>query len=83
MEKYKTKGTCSSEIAFEVDANGILTDVKFTGGCRGNLQGICKLAKGRHVDELIDSLSGIECRGKTSCPDQLACALKQFKQKNN
>lgn len=82
MQKYRTKGTCSTEIAFEVNEEGILTEVKFTGGCRGNLQGICKLAKGRHIDELIESLTGIECRGTTSCPDQLACALKQYKANN-
>ena len=82
MQKYRTRGTCSTEIAFEVNEEGILTEVKFTGGCRGNLQGICKLAKGRHIDELIESLTGIECRGATSCPDQLACALKQYKANN-
>ena len=80
MQKYKTKGTCSTEIAFDVSDQGILTEVKFTGGCRGNLQGICKLAKGRNIDELIEALSGIECRGTTSCPDQLACALKKYKE---
>jgi len=82
MQKYRTKGTCSTDIAFEVNEEGILTEVKFTGGCRGNLQGICKLAKGRHIDELIESLAGIECRGTTSCPDQLARALKQYKANN-
>ena len=80
MAKYKTKGTCSSEINYEVDENGILTSVKFTGGCRGNLQGLCKLATGRHIDELITALRGIECRGTTSCPDQLANALSEYKQ---
>lgn len=75
---YKTKGTCSSAIEFEVD-NGILTDVKFIGGCMGNTQGLAALAKGRPVDEVIDKLSGVQCdfRG-TSCPDQLANALKTY-----
>ncbi len=77
---YKTKGTCSSSIEFEVE-NGILKDVKFNGGCMGNTQGVAALAKGRKVEEVIDILSGIQCgfRG-TSCPDQLAIALKQYQE---
>ena len=68
---YKTKGTCSSEIEFEVE-NGILTDIHFVGGCQGNTTGVAALAKGLPIDEVIDKLSGIQCgfRG-TSCPDQL------------
>ena len=69
---YKTKGTCSSEIEFEVE-NGILTDIHFVGGCQGNTTG----------DEVIDKLSGIQCgfRG-TSCPDQLSKALIAYKENN-
>ena len=65
---YKTKGTCSSEIEFEVE-NGILTDIHFVGGCQGNTTGVAALAKGLPIDEVIDKLSGIQCgfRG-TSCP---------------
>lgn len=77
---YKTKGTCSSAIEFEI-AEGIITDLKFHGGCQGNTTGVAALAKGRPVDEVIDKLSGIQCgfRG-TSCPDQLSLALKTYKQ---
>ena len=62
---YKTKGTCSSEIEFEVE-NGILTDIHFVGGCQGNTTGVAALAKGLPIDEVIDKLSGIQCgfRGK-------------------
>lgn len=73
---YRTKGVCSSAIEFEVE-DGILTECKFVGGCMGNTQGVAALAKGRPVDEVIKTLEGIKCgfRG-TSCPDQLAKALK-------
>lgn len=78
---YKTKGTCSSMIDFEIE-NGILKDVHFTGGCNGNLQGISALVKGMPVDEVIKKLKGIDCSGKgTSCPDQLANALIQATKK--
>lgn len=73
---YKTKGTCSREIDFEVE-NGIITKIGFLGGCNGNLQGISKLVVGMPVTEVIEKLEGIDCGGKgTSCPDQLskACA---------
>lgn len=82
MERYKTRGTCSVEINFEVE-NDIVKNVKFIGGCRGNTQGVARLAEGRNIDELIDSLSGIDCRGGTSCPDQLAQALIKYKNNHN
>lgn len=77
---YKTKGTCSSAIEFEIE-DGILQNVKFQGGCQGNTTGVAALVKGMHVDEVIDKLSGIQCgfRG-TSCPDQLSRALKEYKE---
>lgn len=77
---YKTKGTCSRSIEFEVE-NGILTDIKFIGGCQGNTQGVAALSKGLPVEEVINKLSGIQCgfRG-TSCPDQLAIALKRYQE---
>lgn len=76
---YRTKGTCSRTIKFDVE-NGIVSSVKFEGGCSGNLQGIGKLVEGMSVDEVINRLSGIRCGFKTtSCPDQLACALKEIK----
>ena len=74
---YKTSGTCSREINFEV-VDGKITGVKFVGGCNGNLQGISKLVEGMDVNEAIARLEGISCNGRpTSCPDQLARALKQ------
>ena len=79
MYTYKTQGTCSSEIQFDVE-NGIIKSVKFVRGCLGNTQGVAKLAVGRKVDEVIDLLGGIQCRNGTSCPDQLSRALKQYKE---
>ncbi len=74
---YKTTGTCSREIHFEVE-EGKIKGVKFIGGCNGNLQGISKLVEGMDVNEAIRRLEGISCNGRpTSCPDQLARALKQ------
>lgn len=80
MPIYRTKGTCSREIIFSVD-NNILTDLKFIGGCSGNLQGIQRLCIGKPIDEIIATLSGIKCRNDTSCPDQLAKALTEYKTK--
>ena len=79
---YKTFGTCSREINFEVVDNK-LTNVSFLGGCNGNLQGISKLVEGMDIDEVIARVEGIKCGARqTSCPDQLAKALKQFKTEN-
>ena len=76
MIRYKTKGTCSSEI--EIELNGdIIESVKFYGGCNGNLQGISRLVKGMTAQQAIERLEGIRCGFKaTSCPDQLAKALR-------
>lgn len=82
METYNTKGTCSRQILFDVTDDGKVTDVKFIGGCSGNLQGIAKLVKNRPIDEVIETLKGIKCRSNTSCPDQLACALTEYKAKH-
>ena len=77
--RYQTKGTCSSAIDIEV-TNGIIDSVAFTGGCNGNLKGISALVKGMKVEEAISRLEGIRCGFKaTSCPDQLAQALKTLK----
>ena len=74
---YKTRGTCSTH--FDVK-DGKLTDVSYTGGCNGNLKGISKLVEGMDIDEVIRRLDGVRCGMKpTSCPDQLAQALKQYK----
>ncbi|MDY2629122.1 MAG: TIGR03905 family TSCPD domain-containing protein [Lachnospiraceae bacterium] len=83
MVQYKTSGTCSSAITFDVKDNKLVS-VKFTGGCNGNLQGISKLVEGMEIDEVISRLEGIHCGHKpTSCPDQLANALKAYKAKFN
>ncbi len=81
METFKTSGVCSRQIDFEVE-NNILTHVKFYGGCMGNTTGVSKLAINRPIDEVISLLEGIQCRNGTSCPDQLANALKQYKEKH-
>ena len=74
---YFTQGTCSQMIEFEI-IDGIIHNVVFTGGCHGNLQGISRLVEGMQVEEAILKLEGIRCGYKsTSCPDQLACALKE------
>ncbi|MDO4477437.1 MAG: TIGR03905 family TSCPD domain-containing protein [Lachnospiraceae bacterium] len=74
---YKTKGTCSSRIDFDI-TDGILHNVVFTGGCNGNLKGIGSLVEGMKVEDVIARLDGITCGFKnTSCPDQLAKALKE------
>lgn len=76
---YIPKGVCSRQIQFELDGD-VVRSVKFTGGCNGNLQGIGKLVEGMNVDDVIQKLDGINCNGRgTSCPDQLAQALKAYK----
>ena len=76
---YKTSGTCSREILFEVD-NGKVKNVQFIGGCNGNLKGIGALVEGMDIDDVIARVEGIHCGMKsTSCPDQLAQALKAAK----
>ena len=76
---YTTKGTCSRAIEITVDDNSVITSVKFVGGCSGNTQGVAALVKGMTVTEAISRLEGIKCGPRaTSCPDQLACALKEM-----
>lgn len=73
---YKTSGTCSREIIFEI-VDGKVTNLRFVGGCNGNLQGIGALCEGMKVADVIARVEGISCGGRpTSCPDQLAKALK-------
>lgn len=75
---YKTKGTCSQVIDFDVE-DGVLRDVKFVGGCNGNLKGIGKLVEGMRVEEVAEKLKGIQCGFRsTSCPDQLAKACEEY-----
>ena len=77
METYKTTGTCAKEIKFEVEA-GVIKEVKFLGGCTGNLAGIASLVEGQEIEEVVNRLEGITCRNGTSCPDQLSKALKNL-----
>lgn len=73
--EFRPRGVCSQKITLDIE-DGIVSNVKFTGGCHGNLQGIAKLVEGMSADEVIKRLSGIRCGFKpTSCPDQLAKAL--------
>lgn len=75
---YKTKGVCSSTINFEVE-DDVITSLQFVGGCNGNLKGISSLCVGMKVQDVIKRLEGIKCGFKsTSCPDQLAKALKEI-----
>ncbi len=75
--EYKTKGTCSQKIFFEIE-DGKVKNVQFLGGCNGNLQGLSKLVEGMAVSDVIERIEGIRCGMKpTSCPDQLAKALKE------
>lgn len=77
--EYKTKGTCSQRILFEIEDNK-LHNVQYIGGCNGNLKGIGSLVEGMDIDEVIARLEGTTCGFKpTSCPDQLAKALKEVK----
>lgn len=79
---YKTKGVCSSAISFDVVDNKV-TNVKFQGGCAGNTQGVAALIEGMDIDDAIKRMEGIKCGFKpTSCPDQLANALKEYKAAN-
>lgn len=73
---YKNQGTCSSAVEFDYE-DGRVFNVKFIGGCRGNTQGVARLAEGMEATDIISRCEGIPCRGNTSCPDQLAQALKQ------
>ena len=74
---YKTKGTCSSNIEFDIE-EGVLKNVKFHGGCNGNLQGISSLVEGMKAEEVLEKCKGIRCGFKnTSCPDQLATAIEK------
>ena len=77
--EYTTKGTCSRSILFEIE-DGKLKNVQYIGGCNGNLKGIGSLVEGMDIDEVIARLEGTTCGMKsTSCPDQLAKALKEAK----
>ena len=75
MYEYKTSGTCSRSILFDIE-DGKVKNVQFIGGCNGNLKGIAALVEGMDADEVIARVQGVTCgMKKTSCPDQLAQAL--------
>lgn len=79
--RYKTKGTCSEEMIIEIEKD-IIKKVTIIGGCKGNTVGISKLVEGMNINDVIDKLKGIPCGSKgTSCPDQLAIALEEIKNK--
>lgn len=74
--EYKTKNTCAFMISMDLDGDRVY-NVKFRGGCNGNLQGVSRLVDGKTVDEISDTLAGIRCGFKpTSCPDQLSLAVR-------
>ena len=79
MEKtYNFSGTCSRNVTFDIDENHVVTNIRFNGGCNGNLKGVAALCEGMKAEDVIKRLSGIRCGLKsTSCPDQLAKALTQ------
>jgi len=79
MFTYHNRGTCSTSIDLEIE-DGIITYCKINNGCRGNTQGVAKLATGRRADEVAAMLQGIPCRGDTSCPDQLSRAIRAYRE---
>ena len=82
--QYRTRGTCSQLIELDINEQDVIDEVSFLGGGQGNLTGISTLVKGQHVDEVIRKLSGIQCGYKgTSCPDQLARALRAYKEQKS
>ena len=78
MFTYKCNGTCSTQIDLEIQ-DGIITFCKFTRGCKGNTEGLARTVIGQNAEEIASRLEGIECRGNTSCPDQLAKAIRAYK----
>ena len=82
MFTYTPIGTCSRQILFDVDQEGNMHNVRFIGGCSGNLQGIAKLVEGQNINDIEALLKGIKCRGATSCPDQLSKAVREYTKKN-
>lgn len=76
---YKTRGTCSTQIDYDIEDNKIY-NLKYTNGCNGNLKGIGILLEGQDIDTIISKLKGVDCNGRgTSCPDQLAKSLEEIK----
>lgn len=82
MATYRTRGSCSREIIFNIE-NNCIKNLKFLGGCSGNLQALSKALDGINIDKAIEMLKGIQCKNGTSCPDQLATALIEYKLKQS
>ena len=77
---FRPQGTCSQEMRVRLDENNVIEELEVLGGCSGNLQGIARLVAGMDVDEAISRMEGVRCGYKsTSCPDQIAQALKEYK----
>ena len=75
---YMTRGVCSRAIDIEIE-DGVIASVRFVGGCAGNTQGVAALIRGMRVEDALERIEGIDCRGRgTSCPDQLARALREY-----
>ena len=80
---YNPIGVCSMQMVFDIEDN-IVKSLKILGGCPGNTVGVSKLIEGRNIDEIIQMLKGIPCGNKgTSCPDQIAMALEEYKKSKN
>lgn len=80
---YEPKGVCSTQMDFDIDSDNKIHNLVVTRGCNGNLKGIAALVEGQDIDEIINKLEGIKCGFReTSCPDQLATALKEYKENN-
>ncbi len=77
MFTYQNRGTCSTSIDLEIQ-DGIITFCRINNGCKGNTQGLAKLATGRKAEEVANQLEGIQCRNGTSCPDQLSKAIRAY-----
>ncbi len=73
---YKTQGVCSKEMHFDLNDDGTVTNIEIVGGCKGNTQGVARLANGRKAEDIIALCKGIQCRGDNSCPNQLAIAVE-------
>lgn len=77
MYVYKTSGTCSRAIELEIQ-EGVITHCRFDGGCKGNTEGLARMVIGQKADEVATRLEGVQCRGNTSCPDQLSKAIRAY-----
>lgn len=78
--EYNPSGVCSRHYTFDIDENNIIKSINIIGGCQGNLNGISKILVGMNIDHVINVFEGTDCHGKgTSCPDQIAKALKAYK----